>query len=100
MLFNVFVSHISNNINRKEKLMRIKSNTVSGIYKGKWVSGSYIKKDGSRREFHGKLLHDPRSDSVITYLDLTKKDIRRISLHKHQSLTINCGTSHLELEGS
>lgn len=80
--------------------MKIKSNTITGMYQGKWVSGSYIKKDGSRREFHGKLLKDNRSDSVITYLDLTKKGCRRISLHKLQSLIINCGTSHLEYQGS
>ena len=80
--------------------MKIKSNTISSIYKGKWVSGSYIKKNGAKRKFHGKFLKDDRSDNVILYLDLTKKGFRRISLDDFQSMTIKCGTSHLEYQGS
>ena len=79
--------------------MKIKSNTIVKNYQGKWVSGSYRKLDGSRRLFHGKLLTDKRSDTCITYLDLTKKGIRRISLNKLQDLNISCGTSHFNLGG-
>ena len=80
--------------------MKVKSNNIVKTYQGKWVSGSYVKLDGSRRLFHGKLLNDKRSENVITYLDLTKNAIRRISLHNLQDLNINCGNSHFNLGGT
>tara|TARA_R100001015_G_C4625684_1_gene184306 strand:- start:2096 stop:2335 length:240 start_codon:yes stop_codon:yes gene_type:complete len=58
-----------------------KHKQIINFARGKIVSGTFTKLDGSIREFWGVLKHEPRDkDYLVTTYDFRKKEYRRFRL--------------------
>ena len=67
----------------------MKIEDIYNMTKGKFVTGEFTKKDGTTRQFWGKLDNDVRHPTTLTFFDMRIKDYRRISL-KTNKFKLKC----------
>tara|TARA_A100001011_G_C13813072_1_gene635655 strand:+ start:362 stop:607 length:246 start_codon:yes stop_codon:yes gene_type:complete len=72
----------------------LKAKDVYTIFKGKYVTGEFLKKDGTLRIFWGQLIYDDRHPTTITFFDKRKKQFRRISLSEGK-LIVRSGSTEV-----
>ena len=58
----------------------MKTHDVLALFKGKFVTGTFTKKNGEVRTFWGQLENDVRHPRSVTYFDYHKHGFRRMSL--------------------
>jgi len=79
----ILILTLTNHFNSKERnILKMKNpNKIVKVFGGRFVKGSFIKKDGSTRSFHGQLIPNTRSNKALCFKDLRKNCvIRSISI--------------------
>jgi len=72
----------------------MKPSEIYRLARGRFVTGTFVKKDGTTREFWGRLEYDNRHPRIITFYDMRIKKYRRISLDAGK-LTVRFGDIEL-----
>ena len=72
----------------------MKTQDVLALFKSKFVTGTFTKKNGDVRKFWGQLENDVRHSRSITYYDYHKYGFRRMSLDQG-TVTIKSGETVL-----